>query len=221
MGRNYALNTKQITEAIKLYEAHKSMADIAHIFGVSNTAISNALKLHGIAIRPRSSRVQWTLERMKLNCMIDRSECWNWSGCVQANGYGRVRFKGKTVYAHRLAFFFFHGRWPKFLGCHTCDNRKCCNPEHVHDADHQWNSSDASQKGRTSSGVKHALTVLKHARKIGNAKLTEADAQKIRELLSSGESVGKVASDFGVSKSNVWLIRKGKAWRQYGTALEV
>jgi len=40
-------------------------------------------------------------------------------------GYGRLRWNGKVVQAHRLAFFLRLGRWPDGELRHLCNRREC------------------------------------------------------------------------------------------------
>lgn len=35
--------------------------------------------------------------------------------CHKSNGYWRVTIFGKSIYAHRLAWFFVHGEWPDVI----------------------------------------------------------------------------------------------------------
>lgn len=51
-------------------------------------------------------------------------ECVIWTGGT-GHGYGSVGWKGKTVTAHRLAFYLRMGRWPDGLLRHLCNNRLC------------------------------------------------------------------------------------------------
>jgi hypothetical protein len=62
----------------------------------------------------------------------DDSGCWNWTGAVTNNGYGRFKLKGKTVVAHRAAYELL--RAPIVAGLsldHLCRNRLCVNPDHL------------------------------------------------------------------------------------------
>lgn len=71
------------------------------------------------------------LERfMKFVAVI--GECWEWTGSIHPEGYGRFRLKLKMVGAHRAAYEFFIGPIPDGLSIdHLCRNRKCVNPSHL------------------------------------------------------------------------------------------
>jgi hypothetical protein len=77
----------------------------------------------------------------------DERGCWNWIGAKISAGYGALRVDGKLVTAHRLALFFKLGRWPD-KALHSCDNRACCNPEHLRDGTMADNVADTIQRKR-------------------------------------------------------------------------
>ncbi len=64
---------------------------------------------------------------------VDRSgECWEWRGGKDRSGYGRLRFGGRLIQAHRLAYELSVGPIPSSLELdHLCRNRGCVNPHHL------------------------------------------------------------------------------------------
>lgn len=77
------------------------------------------------------------------------SGCWLWLGALTSEGYGRVRWKKRQVYVHRLAYAIVHGRVPSGkLVCHKCDVRECFNPAHLQSGSHSTNLRHQYQRGR-------------------------------------------------------------------------
>jgi len=76
-------------------------------------------------------------------------DCWNWKGCVEANGYAYTSLDGLKIYAHRMAFLVSGGTLIKGLVImHLCDNPRCCNPSHLRQDTYRANTHDAIFKGR-------------------------------------------------------------------------
>lgn len=84
---------------------------------------------------------------------LDADGCWLWRGPLK-NGYGLFTVfrngKSKTLLAHRISLEMKIGSLdgPRVLACHTCDVRKCVNPNHLFPGSHQDNARDMVAKGR-------------------------------------------------------------------------
>lgn len=77
----------------------------------------------------------------------DLHDCWEWVAFVNVNGYGQVRFNGKTERAHRIAWRIVNGEITNNLHVlHRCDNRKCVNPNHLWLGTHIDNMNDRKIK---------------------------------------------------------------------------
>jgi hypothetical protein len=59
-------------------------------------------------------------------------DCWNWMGPRTNGGYGKKRFGGRDVMAHRWMWEQLFGPIPDGLVVYTtCDTRGCVNPHHL------------------------------------------------------------------------------------------
>lgn len=79
-------------------------------------------------------------------------ECWEWNACTYHHGYGKFALtRSNPVYAHRVAYELTYGAIPDdLLICHSCDNRRCCNPHHLFTGTQKDNMQDCKAKGRNS-----------------------------------------------------------------------
>lgn len=134
--------------------------------------------------------------------------CWPWQGSCFWNGYGQVAHRGKNLKAHRVALALYEGRSPLRAGglhvCHTCDNRRCCNPAHLFRGTAAVNMADKVAKGRQARGTSN-----------GRSKATPEIVIQIRQLLAEGVSGAEVAVRVGMSPAGVSHIRSGRCWGWY------
>ena len=59
-------------------------------------------------------------------------DCWEFTGYLDPDGYGRFYFQGKSCGAHRVAYQLAYGDIPPGLAVdHLCGNRSCIRFEHL------------------------------------------------------------------------------------------
>lgn len=84
----------------------------------------------------------------------NRSVVGSVSGGYGANGYYRVSVLGRRYFAHRLAWFYMTGEWPKeidHINCVRDDNRFC----NIRDASRRENCVNTRVKASNTSGFKN------------------------------------------------------------------
>jgi len=85
-------------------------------------------------------------------------DCFEWRG-GKSEGYGRKHFNGRTQFTHRIAWEWANGPIPEGMCVlHTCDNRACCNPNHLFLGTKGDNARDMCSKGRHANQVKAHCT---------------------------------------------------------------
>ena len=149
---------------------------------------------------------------------VDKSKgkdaCWPWMGACTNSGYGKIGLprQRKLISTHRLAYMFFTKELipDKLLVCHHCDNRKCCNPQHLFLGTHSDNMLDCSNKGRnTGSKVpKPRIQGANHPR----TQLDLNTVNKIRSMFSDGMTQAKISNTFGIKAKTVHNIVRRKTW---------
>lgn len=84
-----------------------------------------------------------------LSRVDDATGCWLWTGHLMSGGYAEMFFRGKLWRVHRLAYWFWKGEFDLKLDiCHTCDIKRCVNPDHLWLGTHRQNMIDHVEKGR-------------------------------------------------------------------------
>lgn len=132
------------------------------------------------------------------------NDCWEWQGYCFNTGYGGFDFKGKTMLAHRMAWFFHTGRHPRKWILHKCDNRKCVNPRHLYCGTPKDNVGDMVRRSRQAKG-----------NKIWSSKLNPKLVREIQgfKKVKCRCTASKISEIYGVSKTTIYGIWSGKFWK--------
>lgn len=131
-------------------------------------------------------------------------ECWEWTGYVGENGYGRTQINGRAYYAHRVIFNLANPgvidisapikRTGTGFLMHSCDNRLCCNPSHLKPATIKENNNDCQKKGRRNlpTGENHHRAVF-----------SNKEIEEIFDLVKQGFSTRLIAEKLNKNRDAI------------------
>lgn len=148
-----------------------------------------------------------------ISLILDKTSCWEWQGKIdRRTGYGAFwsTERQRDVFAHRASVMLFksielpYNNRKSGTVCHTCDNRKCVRPSHLHVASQQWNAQDRNAKGRANTPL---------GENNGHAKLSNADIPRIYSLKEQGRTQKSIAQEYGVCRQAIGNIFLGRSWK--------
>jgi hypothetical protein len=142
-----------------------------------------------------------TVERIKADCKVTKSGCWEWQKTRQRlMGYGKIESLGRNLLTHRAMWSVVFGPIPEGkLVLHNCDNPPCCNPEHLRIGTHLDNNREAAAKGRYHVG--------------DDCSFSKLTSKAVRIIRQSDASNQELAERFGVTRSAVRFVRIGRTWK--------
>lgn len=136
------------------------------------------------------------------------SNCWKWTSSLDKDGYGLITIyknnKAHNVRSHRASYEMFTGKLiPKrMVICHTCDNPKCVNPNHLFLGTQKDNIRDKVNKGRQPRGDKNY-----------NAKLSWDIVGEIRYKYNNNvNTIEELSKLYKSNISDVSLIISNQIW---------
>lgn len=127
--------------------------------------------------------------------------CALWPFRASEQGYGLVRYEGRSQIASRIMCRLAHGEPPpsKPWALHSCHTPLCCNPAHLRWGSEAENAADRHGDGTAMLGEEHP-----------GARMTAASVLDVR---ASHERTSDIARHYGVSVGCITAIRKRVTWR--------
>jgi hypothetical protein len=127
------------------------------------------------------------------------SQCWNWTGCKNENGYGQFRVGNVLMKAHRFAYEYFIGALdPELEICHNCSNSSCVNPRHLRQDTRSSNMIDMSYAGTNCQQKLSVEQVIEIKKRLQNY------------YFGLGQ---ELATEYGVDFRTISVIKTGKNWK--------
>lgn len=141
---------------------------------------------------------------------VDRGpsdKCWEWKA-GRSKRYGYFFIHPRNQLAHRAAWILTHGEIPEgMVVCHKCDNTFCVNVNHLFLGTQADNVHDMHQKGRGRKATGSSS---------GNSRLIERDVRQIFDMYEKRYKIDNIAEQFGVHRSTIQSILKGRTWAHLG-----
>ena len=142
------------------------------------------------------SLVQGGARETAFTCLVEPGLEYHWS----------LRFNGVQTLATRAVWTIAHGGPGASFVLHKCNggsgDHGCININHLYLGDNRQNMIDRSDD--------LVMTLERHP----NAKLTNGQAEEILERARSGDRVGRLAAEFGVSHATISNLIRGVYWRR-------
>ena len=162
---------------------------------------------------PHTNSVSLAKEKLSLHTKSNPE-----TGCIEwllhttpkgTRGYGSMNFRKKAWKVHRIAWVLRYGEIPDGLSVlHKCDNRRCCNPEHLFLGTNRDNVHDMISKGRD----RHLQGSLHWAAKLNEEAVLEI--RKISDAEWKSKRLTKVyAAKFNCTHEAIMYARNGKTFR--------
>lgn len=145
------------------------------------------------------------------NIPLDENGCKNWPMGISKTGYGVYSICNFTYSVPRLVYntlrdgFYRDG----LIVRHKCDNRKCCNIDHLEIGTQSDNMQDCLKRGRKPVGEKSNLS-----------KFTNDQVIEIRNYYPQKSTV-EIAKEFNTFPSVIRSIIIGKSWNHISGAKEL
>ena len=126
-----------------------------------------------------------------------KEKCWNWLKSISGSGYGQVRVSipiREKKNTHRVAYELFFGPIPKGNKVlHTCNNKRCVNPNHL-------------KLGNQTINMQDSIEYYKGHYNQHHKRFDDSDKTIMSVLRDSGfsySSIGEVFNCTGIRVSNI------------------
>ncbi|RWG33996.1 HNH endonuclease [Mesorhizobium sp.] len=126
------------------------------------------------------------------NVTFEGSECLLWPFTFGGNGYGWVQYQGRSANASRVMCRLAHGDPPTEASeaLHSCDNKKCVNPNHL-----RWGTKP-----------ENALDAIERGQRVYKPRLSKDQFRQIREMRGA-VTQREIARRFGITIAYVSKIQ--------------
>ena len=143
---------------------------------------------------------------------LKNGDCVEYFGGLGSTGYGVFWLNGKSQNAHKASYILNVSEVPtgKWV-LHTCDNKKCINPEHLYLGDRKQNTIDAVARNRMAKGDNHGSKTKRRSyvgEKNPFSKMSDKDCIAFYNGFKNGLKVSWMASQANLHQSCIYRAIK-------------
>jgi hypothetical protein len=143
------------------------------------------------------------LKRAFKKIEVIESGCWQWTGKVTGGGYAEVKINRKHTLLHRAFYVTYKGPITgNLFACHTCDNPRCVNPDHLFLGTHEDNMRDMREKGRARGASNQGK----------GQEQTRLTPEQVIEIYQSTKQNVVLSVEYDVNTKTIYEIKSGKTW---------
>lgn len=149
---------------------------------------------------PPPSRIEWLEEHATHD---DARKCLLWPFGKDHGHYPSIKMGNRYSNAHREMCRIAHGAPPteSHFAVHSCDNKRCVNPNHLRWGTPAENVKEAFERGFIPKGEN-----------VSRAILTEELVRNARADRKSGMTYAELSRKYGIAKGAIWHAVKGSQW---------
>jgi hypothetical protein len=145
---------------------------------------------HACAPESLEERIAFYFQHIQVN----EKSCWIWTKNNSCDGYGRLKFLGKSWKINRFAWLANFGNPGTFQVCHTCDVKLCSNPNHLF-------------LGTAKNNLDNMRLKMRAHRVYDPKKILQ-----VHQLRKEGLLYSEIETITGIPKNHVGKIIRGELW---------
>lgn len=148
----------------------------------------------------------------KVDIRDNKEECWNWLACVYPTGYGSFYVCGKSVLAHRFSYQLSKGDvQDKLQVQHICNNKMCCNPNHLELGNQSKNVRYVVDCGMWPKGENASRSILTEMQ-IREIYKMYNEQRRLHPCFKQWQIIVPISQKYCINTRTVNAIINGKRW---------